>query len=128
MLSKREYAELLHASDVCLVTLRKEVRTPVVPSKVLSIMAAGRAVIASLPLAGDAPAIIREAQCGLCVQPESPSRLSEAIESMYKNPDETLRYGRNGRTFVEKNFSAQVCTSLYEQIFNRIVNREGKER
>jgi glycosyltransferase involved in cell wall biosynthesis len=128
MLSKREYTELLHASDVCLVTLRKEVRTPVVPSKVLSIMAAGRAVIASLPLAGDAPAIIREAQCGLCVQPESPSGLSEAIESMYKNPDETLRYGRNGRTFVEKNFSAEVCTSLYEQIFNRIVNREGKER
>jgi glycosyltransferase involved in cell wall biosynthesis len=122
MLPKKEYAELLHASDACLATLRREVKTPVVPSKILSIMAAGRAVIASLPLEGDAPAIIQEAQSGLCVEPENPAKLSDAIRRMYKDADGTLAYGKNGRRFVEQNFSADVCTGLYEEIFRSILS------
>lgn len=123
MMAKSEYAELLHASDVCLATLRKEVKTPVVPSKILSIMAAGRPVIASLPLGGDAPAIIKEAQCGLCVEPENPQKLSDAVLSMFNNKAVIDNYGKNGRMFVEKKFSLEICTTMYEQIFQNLSHR-----
>ncbi len=123
MLGKNEYTGLLHASDICLATLRKEVKTPVVPSKILSIMAAGRPVIASLPLGGDAPVIIKEAQCGLCVEPENPQKLSDAVLSIFNNKAVIEGYGNNGRMFVEKNFSLEVCTTMYEQIFQNLLHR-----
>jgi len=43
MQPREKYPAVLHASDVCLATLHAEVKTPVVPSKILSIMAAGPA-------------------------------------------------------------------------------------
>ncbi|MEM2352369.1 MAG: glycosyltransferase, partial [Thermoproteota archaeon] len=62
-----------------LTTLHAEVKTPVVPSKILSIMAAGRPVVAALNPNGDASRLIEEAQCGLCVPPEDPQALAEAV-------------------------------------------------
>jgi len=121
MLPKEKYVELLHASDACLVTLRSEVKTPVVPSKILSIMAAGRPVIASLPLEGDAPEIIRDAQCGVCIEPGNATLLADAIHLLYKDPERCASFGKNGRTYVESHFSLDVCTTLYEQGFNDIM-------
>ncbi len=48
MLPRETYPRLLEASDVCLTTLHAEVKTPVVPSKILSAMAAARPVVAAL--------------------------------------------------------------------------------
>jgi hypothetical protein len=47
---------------------------------------------------------------------------------MYKDADGTLAYGKNGRRFVERNFSADVCTGLYEEIFRSILSKRGKEQ
>ncbi|MBA4317055.1 MAG: glycosyltransferase WbuB [Flavobacterium sp.] len=123
MLPKDEYLELLHASDLCLVTLRSEVKTPVVPSKILSIMAAGRPVVACLPLEGDAPIIIKDANCGICLEPDNPVKLSEAIAEIYKNRESVNKYSVNGRKYAEDNFSLETCTSTYENIFNNLINR-----
>ena len=60
------YPQVLAACDVALVTLRAEVTTPTVPSKISTIMAAGRPIIASIP-PGDAPRIIAEANGGIVV-------------------------------------------------------------
>ena len=117
MLPKEEYVEMLHASDVCLATLRKEVLTPVVPSKIMSIMAAGRPLVAAFPAGGDAPKIVNSAQCGICVEPENAAALAGAIRSLYENPALGKRYGESGRQFVEQYFSLEVCTTLFEQAF-----------
>lgn len=117
MQPKDRYMELLHASDVCLVTLRKEVKTPTVPSKILSIMAAGRPLIAGLPLDGDAPRIIKEAECGICVEPENAEQLAGAIEHMYALGESAGEFGRNGREYVLAHFSLEICTQIYEKIF-----------
>ena len=53
MQQKERYPEVLAAADGCLVTLRPEVSTPTVPSKIATIMSAGRPILASIP-AGDA--------------------------------------------------------------------------
>ncbi|MHA1384513.1 MAG: glycosyltransferase family 4 protein, partial [Candidatus Helarchaeota archaeon] len=85
MLPREKYPEVLYASDVCLATLKKEVKTPVVPSKILSIMAAGRPVVATMDLSGDAPKIIDVAKCGYALPPEDSKLLSKAILELYHN-------------------------------------------
>ena len=99
MQPKDKYPEVLAASDVCLATLRQEVRTPVVPSKILSIMAAGRPVLASLPLDGDAPRLIAEAQCGISIAPGDPQAMAQAILQFYRDREQGEAMGVNGQGF-----------------------------
>lgn len=123
MQSRDKYPSILQASDVCLVTLWKKVATPVVPSKLLSIMACGRAVVGSLPLHGDAPRIIMESSCGLCIEPENPNKLARAVLHLYKNPAEVRAFGIKGRDYAVKHFSLETCTQKYEELFKEAVSR-----
>lgn len=120
MQPREKYPHILSASDVCLVTLKKEVITPVVPSKILSIMASGRPVVASLNLNGDAPQIIEDAQCGYCVEPGNPEALAEAVLKLYNDKSLREEFGKNGRIYAEKHFSITACVEKYEQLFLRI--------
>jgi colanic acid biosynthesis glycosyl transferase WcaI len=115
------YPWILASSEVCLVTLIKEISTPVIPSKILSIMAAGRPVLAGIPLKGDAPKLIEEAQCGLCVEPENPEALAQAILQLYHNPELREFYGRNGRQYAEDHLSREACVAKYEALFQEAV-------
>lgn len=114
-----DYWRLLSGSDVCLVSLKKsKVKTPVVPRKLEDIMAAGRSVIANVPLDGDVKKFIEKANCGMVVEAESPQGLAEAIQQIYDMPEEArLRYGRNGRLYAIQNFSPQTIATQYEALF-----------
>ena len=117
---KEKYPSVLHASDVCLANLKKEITTPVVPSKILNIMASGRPVVASLPLDGDAPKIIEEAKCGVCVEAGDATGLAEAILELYNDRDIANRLGRNGRLYAENHFARTVCINQYEDLFRKM--------
>ncbi len=114
---RERYPMTVLASDACLVTLHKEVRTPVVPSKLLSVMAAGKPVLMSVDLAGDAPAIVRAADCGICVPPGQPVQLAEAVLRLKRDPTRAARMGANGRRYVELHFSKYACIGQYEALF-----------
>jgi len=121
MQPREKYPAVLHASDVGLATLYAEVRTPVVPSKILSIMAAGRPVVAAMNLDGDGPRLIAEARCGLCVPPEDPRALAEAILQLYHDASLREELGRNGRRYVEKYLSLEACVERYEQLLRQVI-------
>jgi len=123
MLSREKYPEVLYASDVCLVTLKKHVKTPVVPSKILSIMAAERPVVASMDLSGDAPPIIEEAGCGYALPPEDDEKLSKAILELYKNKERREEFGKNGRKYAEEKFSLDAASKKYEEIFSKLIRK-----
>ena len=125
MQPKEIYPDILGASDICLSTLRKTLSAPAVPSKILSIMAAGRPVLASMPLHGDAPKLIQEAQCGMCLEPENPEALAEAIMKLYHDQELRARYGQNGRRYVEEHFSREACIRKYEALFQEAVKQKA---
>ena len=102
MQPKDKYPEVLLASDLCLATLRPEVKTPVVPSKILSIMAAGRPVLASLPLDGDAPRLIAEAQCGRAIAPSDPGGHGPGYPAAFSGP---------GVAGDKWGFGSQICSA-----------------
>ncbi|MEW6387995.1 MAG: glycosyltransferase family 4 protein [Thermodesulfobacteriota bacterium] len=123
MQPKERYPDVLAASDLCLATLRPEVKTPVVPSKILSIMAAGRPVLAGLPLEGDAPALISEAGCGLAVPPGRPDSMAQAIRQLYRHPEERLGMGANGRQYAVEYLSLAKWAERLEKNFAEICAR-----
>ena len=115
--SKKVYPFILYTSDICLVTLDKKVLTPAVPAKLLNIMASGRPVVASMNLKGDAPKIIKSADCGYCIDADDVKGFSEAILKLYNNPILREDMGKNGRSYAVKYFSRQVCVRKYEKLF-----------
>jgi glycosyltransferase involved in cell wall biosynthesis len=121
----RNYPPVLHASDVSLVTLRKEVTTPVVPSKLLSIMASGRPVVASLPLDGDAPKIVEAAKCGYCVEAGNAEAMAQAILRIHDDPSLAKELGNNGRRYAERHFARRVCVKRYETLFRNAVEEKS---
>ncbi len=114
MQPKSVYPYVVASSDVGLVTLNRRVRTPVVPSKILSLMAAARPVLASMPLDGDAPKLISEAGCGICIGPEEPELLAEKIVFFSDNPGICADFSRRGREFVVREMSLRRAVGELE--------------
>jgi colanic acid biosynthesis glycosyl transferase WcaI len=114
------YPEVLAASDVSMINLSSKLTTPVVPSKLMSIMAAGRPVVASIPLHSDASRIVAEADCGLCVEAGDADGLAHAILTLYRDSDRAEAMGQRGRLYAESHFSKRSCAGSYEEIFNEV--------
>lgn len=128
MQPRERYPDVLAAADVSLVTLKKEVVTPVVPSKLLSAMASGRPVVLGADPNGDAPLMVRAAESGICVPPEDPDSLAAAILHLYADRSAGEAMGRNGRRFVERHYSREVCVARCEVLCERVLAGETLPR
>jgi colanic acid biosynthesis glycosyl transferase WcaI len=70
------------AGDVHIVTVRRGLEGVVVPSKLYSILAAGRPVLAVAAAESDAARIVRESGCGISVNPDDPAAIAAAIREL----------------------------------------------
>ena len=117
MMPREDVPVVLGSSDVCLATLPASVKTPPVPSKIIWAMSAGRPLITCLPLDGDAPDLIRAADCGICLPPEDPQALADAVARLQADPEECRRLGENGRKYVLENLSLKRSAQKYLDLF-----------
>jgi colanic acid biosynthesis glycosyl transferase WcaI len=108
--------DVLATADVGLVTLRPECGNTSVPSKVLGYLAAGRPVIAAVPLDSDTADLIREGNCGRSIPPSDPAALANAIRECADAPEIQANFGRRGRAYLEKGFARDICVSAYERL------------
>jgi glycosyltransferase involved in cell wall biosynthesis len=73
------------------------------PVKLFEYMSAGIPIIASdFPLWKK---IVEGNQCGLCVDPEKPEEIAEAIRYMQDHPEEAKKMGENGRRVVLEKYN-----------------------
>jgi len=91
----------------------------------LSIMAASRPVIASLPQESDARRILAEAGAGVCVPAGDAEALAAAIRQLHAQPSLARDMGRRGRTYVEAHFSRQACIDQLEAVLLDSARRNG---
>ncbi|HLY21484.1 MAG TPA: glycosyltransferase family 4 protein [bacterium] len=120
------YPQLVSAADCCLVTLQPTVATPVVPSKIAGILAAGRPVLGALP-AGDARTLIEQSGGGLCVPPGDAAGLAEAIRRLIRDPALGASLGTAGRRYVEAHLSRTTAAQAYTRLLTTVVGREGTD-
>jgi colanic acid biosynthesis glycosyl transferase WcaI len=119
MQPQSRYADLLAASDACLVTLDARLRSPVIPSKIASIMAAGRPIIAALP-EGDAAQLIRGSDAGVVVPPGNADELVRAIRGFRDDTPLRDRLAANGRRYAVENLSLEVLVPRFESLLEQI--------
>jgi glycosyltransferase involved in cell wall biosynthesis len=121
--SREDYPALVAASNVGLVTLKKTMKTPVVPSKLATYLAAARPVIAGLNPESDACALIREADCGVLVPPGEAEGLAAAVRRLLENPQQAADLGARGRAYARAHLARRVCTAQYEQLLQQVARR-----
>lgn len=111
------------AADVSLVPLKRTVALDSVPSKVYTIMASGRPVIAAVDPGSDVWTLVEQAQGGLCVEPEDPQALAQAIRTLYADSALRERLGRSGREHVVQHYTRQVVAQQYHELLTSLVGQ-----
>ena len=108
------------AADIGLVTLRKGIALDSFPSKAYTIMASIRPIIAAADPGSDVWNLVKQATCGLCVEPENPQALAEAICTLYNDPALRKRLGRNGRKHVMQCYTRQIVARQYHDLLTSL--------
>lgn len=107
---------LLRSADVGLVLLQPESRYKVaLPVKILEYMAVGLPIVAS-----DFPpitAIIKEAQCGVVVNPLDPEAAVEHIAYWCEHPNEAQAIGENGRQAVLETYHWEALVERLDRLY-----------
>jgi glycosyltransferase involved in cell wall biosynthesis len=92
---------VMMAGDVHVVTIRRGLEGVVVPSKLYSILAAGRPVLAVAAAESDVSRIVRESRCGIAVEPDDPAGVAAAIRELRGDPAALNEMGRRARAAAE---------------------------
>ena len=122
---REDFKYVMHTADVVLATLKKEVLTPVVPSKIPSAMSAGRPVITTMNLQGDAPELVNTAESGITLEPGDDAALAEAILKMYNNRTLGENMGKKGRGYVEQYLDVSVWAGNYVELFSNLIKEKS---
>jgi len=109
--------ELLSAADIHLVPLKKGLARSSVPSKTYSILASGRALIASVDQASEVARLVERSGGGLVVPPEDSGAFVAAVTKLVSDASLRLKMGAAGRRYVEGQASPAVIAQAYESLF-----------
>ncbi len=93
---------VMMAGDIHIVTVKRGLEGVVVPSKLYSILAAGRPVLVVAPKECDAARIIAEDGCGMVADPDHPAAVAAAIRKLRSDPTILLEMGRRARESAKK--------------------------
>jgi colanic acid biosynthesis glycosyl transferase WcaI len=93
---------VMMAGDVHIVTVRRGLEGVVVPSKLYSILASGRPVLAVAPATTDAARIVTETGCGRSADPDDPAAVADALVQLRKDPARLAQMGARAREVAAK--------------------------
>ena len=118
----RRVPEILSLFDVALIPLKKnDLFRGALPSKMFEAMASELPLVLSVE--GEAEDLIRHADAGICVRPEDPRAMADAIILLLNDQKARVRMGTNGRTHVFKHYNrehiARNFANLLEEHYDR---------
>jgi len=105
----KEVIEILNISDIFVNPSYSEG----LPTTVLEAGILGIPVIATN--VGGTSEIIKNYENGILINPKSPYEIAKSIEFMIKSKKERIRFGKNLREFIKKNYS-------YDEMINKFLN------
>lgn len=118
--------QVLAAGDVHVVPLRTGLARSSVPSKLYSILAAGRPVVASVDEGTEVARTVARAGAGLAVPPDDADAFTAALTTVLDDRAAAERMGAAGRRFVEGWASPAAVAGAYEELFAELVERHGR--
>ena len=104
LLEQGDFRGLLAASGVCLVTQQQTVSEIAFPSKIVTYLAAGRPIIASVNPDCEVARVVTESGAGRVVDAEEPEALAAALREM--RDEDLIQFGENAREYASMRWSS----------------------
>ena len=123
---KKDWLEMLSVADIGLVTLKKELADLNVPSKLYTLMAAERPILASVPAQSEIINLVSDAKCGFWVKPESPLDLANVILENKGKRELLSEMGKRGRTYLIKHQNKDLRTEQYRDLLKQVILKDTK--
>lgn len=118
-LPKQRMPDVLSFSDVSLVHLKKtDLFKTVLPSKIFEAASMERPII--LGVEGDSASILRDAQAGICIEPENAHELADALIRLADEPEWAKQLGRNGRRYIQEHFDRKKLAERYTDLLQKL--------
>ena len=113
-----ELPEVLASADVLLASVEPDAGSFCVPSKILSYLCSGRAVLISVPPQNLAARIIAEADAGFVCDPEDEKDFIDRAVELYEKQDLCARMARNARRYAESSFDIDQIGNMFEALLS----------
>lgn len=110
--------EVLASADVLVAILEADAGAFSVPSKVLSYLCAGRAILGALPASNLAARTLARSNAGLVVEPRDVEGFVDAGTRLIDDRTERERCGRAGRRAAEHAFDVDAITNRFESVLS----------
>jgi colanic acid biosynthesis glycosyl transferase WcaI len=115
------FRDLLAAADLTLVTQQGVVADIVFPSKVLTLLAAAKPVVASLNASSEVARVVMEAQAGLVTPAEDGGALAEAVRLLRDDPARRGRMSAAGRAYARAHWDRTQTLADMERALREVV-------
>lgn len=119
----KEMMPLINAScDLAIIPMTRAGALDGLPSKIYTIMASAKSVLATADPDSDMAWLIQQARCGRVVSPDNPPAFTEAIKKSYLERAALSAKGARGREFVEA-FTKERVARQYDDLIQSLVKR-----
>jgi glycosyltransferase involved in cell wall biosynthesis len=105
----------LTACDVALVSVMAGAEEIVAPSKLYSVLAAGRAVVTISATGSDLAEVVRE--CGVNCEPGQPEKLAVAVKGLLLEPERVQEMGKAAYRLYEQRYRLEEAIAKYNKLF-----------
>ena len=121
-----EVSRMFADADVLLLNQISAVKDTVIPSKLLTYMAAGRPVLAAVSATSQAADVVRDADGGVLVAPDDPDALARAARWCAAAPPEVLAgFGARNRAYAERHFDQKAIVAAHERFMLQATDEAG---
>ena len=118
---REKMTEIFASANVSLVSLIQGTGLGALPSKIYSILASGKPLIAIIDPDSETREVVQTSQSGICVNPDSPQELAQAILRLRNDPILSQNLGENGRRYVVNHHSPSFAAEEFEKMFLEVV-------
>ncbi len=96
----------------------------VIPSKIFESMAMEKPIL--LAVRGECADLIADAGAGICIEPEDPRALADAVLQSKEDPEGSREKGIRGRVYVESHFQRHELARRYLEQIEELVGQESE--
>jgi putative colanic acid biosynthesis glycosyltransferase WcaI len=111
-----DYSAVLATGDVMLAMIEPDAAIYSVPSKVLSYLCGGKAIVLSANTANLAARILKRSGAGAVVAPDDEAGFIAAIRHFLNDPGARQASGASARSYADENFDISAIAARFETI------------
>ena len=106
--------------NICIVSCKPGLGGSAMPSKTMSILSAGRPVLASFD-EGELTSILEQNHCGISVKAGDVKAFVKEVKKLALNPEKCDVMGKNGRELILQKFTREVGTQKYVDVIKNVI-------